>query len=137
MVSLAARLKSRCELVLLAVDDIFATLHPLAHSFARFSSLLLDVFLAFLGGVEDGLTGLAARPRSIQDAQQRAKSKPCQKPHEAIAAVSLRHRYNLQNSDGSTHRGLIQIAQQSRIPTAGLSPCSNQRDLRTDTSPGQ
>src|SRR5262249_46020008 len=60
MVSLPTRFKSRCKLVFLAVDDIFAALYPLPHGFACFSSLSRDVFLAFLGSIADGLARLAA-----------------------------------------------------------------------------
>src|SRR5215471_4366828 len=109
MVSLAARFKSRGELVFLAVNNVFAAVDPLTHGVACLSALPLDVFLAFLGSAEDGVPRLAARPWGIKYAQQRAKSKPCQKPHEAVAAVSIRHLHNLQNSDGSTHSRLIQI----------------------------
>src|SRR5947209_12507984 len=74
-------LSGSAQRLFLPVHYFLAALHPLAHRVTRFFAAGLDVIFAFRGGAADRLARLAAGAGSVKYAQQRAKTKSCQKPH--------------------------------------------------------
>src|SRR5262249_16425067 len=90
-IRLAGRVDGGADLLLLLAYHFFAAVDPLVHGVARFAAAVLQVLGTFLCAAFDVLAGFTPRTRRIQNPHQRAKAKSCQEPHEAVAAISVRH----------------------------------------------
>src|SRR5215813_3001300 len=86
-IGLLSRLNCGRELFLLPAINFTSLIDPLSNLITSLTAAVHNVIATFQRTLDDRVAGLFAGLRGIEHTYERAQSKPCQKPTNAIAIV--------------------------------------------------